>query len=306
MKGTNEQIAIRVSWHTIIGNVVLFAVKLVAGIIGHSAAMISDAVHSLSDVLSTIVVIIGVKLSNKEADKEHPYGHERFESVAAIILAGILLATGLGIGYSGVQTILVGDYSLITIPGTIALIAAIISIVGKEAMYWYTRAAAKQINSGALMADAWHHRSDALSSIGSFIGILGARIGFPVMDSLASLIISFFIVKVSVDIFLDAISKMTDRAIDEHMEEQILKVALARKEVLGVDKLKTRMFGNKIYVDMEIRLDMFDPLHISHDIAHSIHDEIEEKFPSVKHCMVHVNPTSEYESSEVSAQIIDD
>lgn len=293
MERTNEQIALKVSFNTIIWNVVLFIFKLVAGIIGHSAAMISDSIHSLSDVLSTFVVIIGVKLSNKEADNDHPYGHERFESVAAIILAGILLATGFGIGKSGIETIIAGDYSSIIIPGRVALIAAIVSVVVKEAMYWYTRAAAKKTNSGALMADAWHHRSDALSSIGSFFGVLGARIGFPVMDSLAGLVISFFIIKVSIDIFRDAISKMTDRAIDDDLEEEIRNVALSHEGVIGVDRLSTRMFGDKIYVDMEISLERHSLLHVSHGIAHAIHDAVEEKFENVKHCMIHVNPSTE-------------
>jgi cation diffusion facilitator family transporter len=298
MKGTNEQIAMRVSWNTIIGNVVLSAFKLVAGLLGHSAAMLSDAIHSISDVMSTVIVMIGVKLANKKEDKEHPYGHERFESVAAIILAVILCATGLGIGYGGVHTIIAGEYSSITIPGTLALIAAIISIIVKEAMYWYTRAAAKKINSSALMADAWHHRSDALSSIGSFVGIFGARIGFPVLDSVACLVICFFILKASIDIFRDAINKMTDRACDDDIEDQIRTVVLAQENVLGIDQLKTRLFGDKIYVDVEISLDGFAPLHITHDVAHNVHDAIEEKFPDVKHCMVHVNPHFEKQSLE--------
>ncbi|HZK26932.1 MAG TPA: cation diffusion facilitator family transporter [Thermoclostridium sp.] len=293
MGKSNKKIAMTVSWNTIIGNVILFAFKMVAGIIGHSVAMISDAIHSLSDVLSTIIVMIGIKLANKEADKEHPYGHERFESVAAIILAGILVATGIGIGYKGIQTIFSSDYSSIIIPSKIALIAAIMSIIVKEAMYWYTRNVAKKINSGALMADAWHHRSDALSSIGSFIGILGSQIGFPVMDSVASLVISFFIIKVSVDIFKDAISKMTDQAVDEEIEKQIYDLALAREGVMGVDKIKTRMFGDKVYVDIEIKIDRLAPLHISHGIAHDVHDAIEKEIPNIKHCMVHVNPDSE-------------
>ena len=290
MGENREQIAINVSRNTVIGNIAMFVLKLIAGLVGHSAAMISDAIHSLTDVLSTITVMIGVKLANKEADEDHPYGHERFESVAALIIAGILLATGLGIGYSGLKTVFSGDYDSIIIPSTVALVAAVISLLAKEVMYWYTRNAAKKINSPALMADAWHHRSDALSSIGSFIGILGAQIGFPVMDSLASLVISLFIVKVSIKILLDAISRMTDRAVDDDIQKQIRSIALAQEDVRGVDQLKTRMFGDKIYVDIEIRLDKLTPLYDSHEIAHFVHDAIEETMPNVKHCMVHVNP----------------
>lgn len=289
-KRTGEQIAMKVSWNTIIANVVLTIFKMAAGIGGRSAAMVSDALHSLSDVLSTIVVMVGVKLAGKKPDKGHPYGHERLESVAAIILSVMLCATGIGIGYGGVKTILAGNYGAIAIPGKVALVAAIVSIVVKEAMYWYTRAAAKKINSGALMADAWHHRSDALSSIGSFVGILGARIGFPVLDLVACLVICALIVKVSIDIFRDAVDKMIDRACDDETEDQIRTVILAQEGVLEIDRLRTRQFGDKIYVDVEISADAEVSLHISHDIAHKVHDTIEEQFPQVKHCMVHVNP----------------
>lgn len=290
MEKTSEQVAMRVSKVTIVGNVVLSAFKLAAGILGRSAAMVSDAVHSLSDVFSTVIVMIGIRMANKEADKEHPYGHERFECVAAIILAVILLATGFGIGYGGVRTILAGNFDAIAIPGRLALVAAVVSIVSKEAMYWYTRSAAKRINSGALMADAWHHRSDALSSIGSFVGIFGARIGFPVLDSVACLVICVFIVKAAVDIFRDAIGKMTDKACDNETEEKISSVILEQKEVLGIDQLKTRLFGDKIYVDVEIGVDADVSLHESHEIAHRVHDAIEQEFVQVKHCMVHINP----------------
>lgn len=290
MNKTNERIAMRVSWRTILVNAALSAFKLTAGILGRSSAMVSDSVHSLSDVMSTAIVMIGIRLANKRADREHPYGHERFESVAAIILSVMLCATGFGIGYGGLQTILAGDYASIAPPGILALIAAIVSIVVKEAMYWYTRAAAKKIKSGAMMADAWHHRSDALSSVGSFAGILGARIGFPVLDPAACLLICVFIVKASVDIFRDAVGKMTDRACDDETEEKIRAVILAQEKVLGIDQLKTRRFGDKSYVDVEIGADGESPLSAAHEIAQSVHDAIEREFPDVKHCMVHVNP----------------
>ena len=153
----------------ILGNVILTAFKLLAGIIGHSGAMISDAVHSLSDVFATFIAFLGVKLSKKSADSEHPYGHDRLECVASMVLAAILLATGIGIGMSGVKTIIAGDYSHLQAPGTIALVAAIVSILTKEGMFWYTRHYAKILDSAAFMADAWHHRSDAFSSVGSRI-----------------------------------------------------------------------------------------------------------------------------------------
>lgn len=292
MEKTNEQIAMQVSRNSIIGNVILSAFKLFAGVFAQSAAMISDAIHSLSDVLSTIIVMVGVKLANKKSDKEHPYGHERFECVAAIVLAAILFATGVGIGWTGVQKVIAGSYGSLAIPGVLALVAAVASIVLKEAMYWYTRAAAKKIDSSALMADAWHHRSDAFSSIGSFAGILGARLGFPILDPLACLVICLFILKAAIDIFRDAIGKMTDKACDEQTSAEIREVILSQEEVEGIDQLKTRLFGDKIYVDVEIRADGSATLEQAHRTAERVHDAIEEQFPKVKHCMVHVNPTA--------------
>ena len=184
-----QKTAMKISMVSIVGNILLSLFKALAGIVANSGAMISDAIHSASDVFSTIVVIIGIRLSGKESDKEHPYGHERMECVAAILLATILAATGLFIGWSAVKKITVQDDSALAVPGILALVAAVVSIAVKEAMFWYTRAGAKKIDSGALMADAWHHRSDALSSIGALVGIAGARMGYPILDAIASLVI---------------------------------------------------------------------------------------------------------------------
>lgn len=290
MEQTHEQIALRASWTTVVINVLLSAFKLAAGFFGHSAAMVSDGVHSLSDVLSTLIVIVSVKMANRKADQEHPYGHDRFENVAAMLLAGLLTATGLGIGWSGIKTIVGGNYQTLAMPRTIALVAAVVSIATKEGMYWYKRSAAKKTNSGALMADAWHHRSDALSSVGSFLGVFGARLGFPVLDSAASIVIALFIVKVSVDIFMDSVDKMIDRACDDETVEAIRSLILAQSDVKGIDMLKTRLFGNKIYIDVEISVDPDMSVWDGHEIAHTVHDVLEEQIPHVKHCMVHVNP----------------
>ena len=285
-----RNVANRVSLFTIIGNVVLSVIKLLAGIIAHSSAMISDAVHSASDVFSTFVVIIGIKLASKKPDKEHPYGHERMECVAAIVLAMVLFITGLGIGLEAVKNIIHGNYGDLQVPGVLALIAAIVSIVSKEAMYWYTRYYAKKIDSSALMADAWHHRSDAFSSIGALIGIGASRLGYPVMDSIASLVIFVFIVKAAFDIFKDAIDKMVDHACDEGTEKQIYDCVMKNENVVGIDLLQTRIFGNRIYVDIEIQADASCTLQEAHYIAEAVHDDIEQNFPKVKHIMVHVNP----------------
>lgn len=292
MENNFKHVAMKVSVVSIAGNIVLSLFKLFAGIVAHSGAMISDAIHSASDVFSTFVVIAGIKMSGKKSDKEHPYGHERMECVAAIVLATILAMTGLGIGYSAVRNIIEGGYKHLAVPGILALIAAVVSILSKETMFWYTRINAKKIDSGALMADAWHHRSDALSSIGALIGIAGARMGLPVADSIASLVICLFIEKASYDIFKDAIDKMVDKACDENTEESIEKCVLSEEGVLGIDLLRTRTFGNKIYVDVEIRANGDKTLWETHAIAENVHNSIEQKFPKVKHIMVHVNPAN--------------
>lgn len=285
-----EKVAMHVSKVSIAANFILTIFKLLAGVIAHSGAMVSDAIHSASDVFSTIVVIIGIRISSKASDKDHPYGHERLECVASIVLATVLAVTGLGIGYSAVSKIVGGDYSQLAVPGILALVAAIVSILVKESMFHYTRIYAKRIDSGALMADAWHHRSDALSSVGALIGIAGARIGFPILDPIASLVICVFIEKAAYDIFMDAVDKMVDKACDEEVELRLRECALAQEGVLGVDLLHTRVFANKIYVDIEIRVDGNKKLWESHGIAEHVHDAIEQTFPKVKHIMVHVNP----------------
>ena len=287
----NNQIAMKVSAVSIAINLILSVLKLIAGIVAHSGAMVSDAIHSASDVGSTLIVIVGVRLSGKQSDQEHPYGHERMECVSSIILSGLLLATGIGIGISGQENIVKSTSGkAIEIPGMLALIAAVVSIVVKEWMFWYTRGAAKKINSGALMADAWHHRSDAMSSVGAFVGIFGARMGYPILDPIASVVICLLIGKASIDIFRDAVDKMVDRSCDRQTEESIRRTVLSVEGVKRVDLLQTRLFGSKIYVDLEIAADGTQTLDEAHQIAEHVHHAIEHTFPDVKHCMVHVNP----------------
>jgi cation diffusion facilitator family transporter len=288
MNEANQKLVMRVAWHTLIINIILSTFKLFAGIFGQSAAMVSDAVHSISDTATTIVVMAGVKMAGRKSDKDHPYGHDRMECVAAIIIAAVLVAVGAMIGWEGVQRML--NPEEIPIPGIVALAAAAASIAVKEGMYWYTWLAAKKAGSGALKADAWHHRSDGLSSIGSFAGILGARMGLPILDPAVCLIICVFIVKVGADVFLDAVGKMTDKSCDDETEEAIRAVVLGNRAVLGIDRMMTRQFGEKIYMDIEICIDGAVTFREAHETAEEVHRAIEERFPRVKHCMVHVNP----------------
>ena len=287
---SEQQIVNRVSFVGIAGNILLSAFKFFAGIFGHSGAMVSDAVHSLSDVFATFVAWLGVRMSAKEADKEHPYGHERLECVAALILGTILALTGAFIGYEGVRKVLGGNYADLAVPRAIALWAAVISIIAKEAMYWYTRYYAKILNSSAFMADAWHHRSDAFSSIGSLVGVGGAMLGFPVLDPLASAVIAVCILKVSYDILKDAVSKMLDTSCGEEYERNLRNFMAEVPGVVRVNGVHTRQFGNKIYIDAEIAVDGNLSLTRAHDIASLVHDKVEKQFENVKHIMIHVEP----------------
>ena len=281
--------AMRISKISIMTDIFLSAFKLFAGIFGRSGAMISDAVHSLSDVFSTIIVMIGVRFSGKKADDSHPYGHDRFESIASVVLSAILIITGLGIGYAGIQALMGGDAQT-PAPGPIALSAAIVSIIVKETMFRYTKAGAKRVKSDALMADAWHHRSDALSSVGSLIGIGGAMLGWRFLDPLASIVICLFILKAAIEILLSAFDKMVDSAVDQSTLDQIRAIIMEEPGVRDIDLIKTRKFGNGFYVDVEISADADLSLSKSHDIAHAVHDRLEEEMSDIMHVMVHVNP----------------
>ena len=243
-------------------NILLSAFKLLAGLLAHSAAMVSDAVHSASDVFSGLIVMLGLRVAARDADREHPYGHERFECVAALILAAVLAVTALFIGLSAVRRL--SEPGEAQVPGVLALIAA-----------------------------AWHHRSDALSSVGALIGIGGAMLGFPAADAAASLVICVFIGKAAFDISSEAVRGMVDRSADAETEEAIRRSVLNVPGVEGVDLLHTRSFGSRVYVEIEIRADGHLSLFEAHAIAEDVHNRVEAAFPQVKHIMVHVNPVGE-------------
>lgn len=289
----DESAAIRkMSFVSVAGNAVLSSFKFFAGVTGNSGAMISDSIHSFSDVITTLIAWIGVKASKKEADAAHPYGHERIECIASLLLGIVLLGTGLGVGQVGLENIFSGNYQALAVPSAIALVAAVVSIVSKEAMYWYTRYYANLIHSSAFLADAWHHRSDAFSSIGSLIGIAGAMMGYPVLDSVASVVICLFIVKASYDILKDGVVKLLDTSCGESYDKKMADYISGQEGVVRVDSLRSRMFGNKVYIDLEIQVDGEKSLREAHQVAERIHDDVEKTFPDVKHIMIHLNPTA--------------
>ena len=286
---TDKSIMIRVSKVSVAANVFLSAFKLFAGVVGHSGAMIADAVHSLSDVAGSGLVILGAHLSSKESDREHQYGHERLECVISLILANVLLLVAAGIGIEGIRGMI--DPQSAAMPGMLALIAAVVSVASKEVVYWYPRAAAKKIDSFSRMAEAWHHRSDAISSVGSFIGIFGAMLGFPVLQPAVCVLIAVLIFKVGIDIYRETMNKLIDKACDDETAEKIKATIVAQEGVIALDEIKTRLFGSKVYVDIEIACDGTQSLYDAHRIAERVHRQVEELFPGrIKHCSVHVNP----------------
>ena len=286
----NESRLIRkISAVGISGNIFLVAVKLLGGIAGRSAAMVSDAIHSLSDVFATFVAWLGVQLGRRAADESHPYGHDRFECLASLVLSLVLLCTGLGIGAGGVKRLLSGAAP--TSPGKLALIAAVVSILTKELMFRYVRHYARVLNSSAFLADAWHHRSDALSSVGSLVGIGGAMLGYPALDSAACVVICLFILKVAVDILRDALQKLLDTSCGAELERELAAFIAGRDGVVTLDLLRSRRFGDKIYLDAEISVDGSLSLAEAHDIADAVHDAVEQAYPDIKHIMIHENPT---------------
>ena len=277
---------------TMLFNLFLMIMKIIAGIIGKSTAIISDALNSAGDVGTAFVVLITGKMSRKADDDDHQYGHEKYESMVSVFLGVALIVTVLEIGKTAFSQIYGYFFQDLVIekPGFVALFAAIATIVIKETMYQFTIRSAKKANSPSLNAMAWDHRSDELSALGVIIGIGGAMLGVVVLEPIASLIICFFILNVAFRIIKVGFSQVVDQAADSHVIEAIKEIVATHPEIKNLDDLKTRIFGAKLYVDMEIAINPTLSVKNGHAIAEQLHDEIEEKIPNVKHCMIHVNP----------------
>lgn len=288
-----KNLALVVSRINIVNNVILAISKIAIGFIARSSALLNDGVNNAGDVISSVIAMIGISAASKESDKDHQYGHERLENVAAILLSGIVMIVGLGLFVDGVKSIIQKSYLNNPEPAFLAVAAAIASIIIKEVMFLYTRRAAKKTGSSALLASSWDSQSDVLATTGGLIGIIGARSGYPIADSIAAIVIALFIFRVGAEIFLDGTNKMVDRACPEETVEQIRAVIIDQTGVKGVDLLQTRMFGSRAFVDVEISADGSQTLVDAHSIAERVHHAIETSFPEVKHCMVHVNPYKE-------------
>jgi len=282
----------RTLFFSLIANLILFAVKIVAGIIAGSSAVVSDAIDSLADVFTAVIVMLGIKLSAKKSDKGHPFGHERIECIVALILAAALAGTGLAVGYGAVNSVTA------IIKGAIpshdfyyfAMGTAILSVAVKLILYIITERTAKKFSSTALHGDAINYLGDIFSSAASFIGLLGSMLGAYVLEPVACFIICLFIFRSAAELCVAAADRLVDKAADEATEKKITDIALTSGGVLRVDVLRTRLYGNRIFVEMEIAVDSSLTLINAHMIAERVHERVERGIPEVKHCMVHVNP----------------
>lgn len=282
---------------TIVGsfvNFLLLIFKFVSGIVGHSAAMIADAVHSLSDFVTDILVLVFVKISSKPADKDHRYGHGKFETLATAIIGAVLMAVGIGIFYQGATSIYaVYNGQVLPSPGYIALIAAAVSIVSKEAVYWYTVIKGKKLNSQAVVANAWHHRSDAFSSMGTLLGIGGAILGgekWAVLDPIAAVVVSIFIVKVAISILNGSLQELLEHALPKTVQEEIKQLILSVDGVSEPHHLRTRRVGSNYAIEVHIRMDGNLSLNEAHHITSLVEKKLKEKYGEGTNLSVHAEP----------------
>lgn len=275
-------------------NVVLLVFKFVAGILGHSAAMVADAVHSLSDFVTDIIVLVFVHISGKPEDKSHDYGHGKYETLAMTIIGMALLVVAIGIVYSGLTKIMawIGGEQL-EAPGMLALWAALLSILLKEAVYHYSMVKARQLHSQALEANAWHHRSDALSSIGTAVGIGGAILlgqRWTVLDPVASVIVGMFIVKVAIDLLRDGIGDLMEQSLPEEVENEMLQLVASLPGVVKPHDLRTRRIGNHYAIELHILMDGDISLREAHEKASEVEDLLRHQYGDETHVAVHVEP----------------
>ena len=269
-------------------NIFLAFIKIIAGILGKSSVMIADGLHSASDIITSMGVLIGNYISSKPFDKEHNYGHEKAETLVSFLLSIILVGVALSIGYEASKSLF--NIEGIAIPTLLPLVVSIISILIKEYQYKITIRIAKKINSPALKADAWHHRSDALSSIAAFVGIGGAMLGFKILEPLASIVVALFVCKVGYDILKNAVNELMDVSIDETYENEIKKIAQLTEGVMNLGSLRTRKHGASAYVDLVICVDGKLTVTSGHDIATNLEKKIQNDINIVKGITVHVEP----------------
>jgi cation diffusion facilitator family transporter len=282
---------------TIVGSVVntlLLLFKFFAGIVGNSSAMLADAVHSLSDFFTDIIVILFVKISNKPKDKNHKYGHGKYETLATLLISVILLGIGFGIAWNGVTSILSAlKGATLESPGMIALIAALISVVSKELLYQYTKIGGRKLKSDAVLANAWHHRSDALSSIGTSIGIGGAILlgeKWTILDPIAALIVSILIIIAAIKLLKPGFDELMEKSLPEDVENEIKEIVQTFEEVINLHFLHTRKLGNNCAIEFHIRMEGEKSLDFAHNVVTKIENRLKEHYGGKTHVIIHIEP----------------
>lgn len=294
MTQTREKSIYKVTWIGSVVNFLLLVFKFIAGILGHSSALVADAVHSLSDFVTDIIVIVFVKISGKPEDKDHRYGHGKYETLATALIGLALFAVGVGLlvgGATKVSAVLRG--ATLPAPSMIALIAAAVSIISKEILYRYTVRVGKNLNSQAVIANAWHHRSDAFSSIGTLIGIGGAIFlgeKWRILDPIAAIVVSGFIIKVSIDLIKPAIEELLERSLPDETEQQILDIIASVPEVSSPHHLRTRRIGNHIAIEVHLRMDGQTTLENAHAVATDVERRLKAEFGPDTHIGIHMEP----------------
>lgn len=291
---SREKEITRVTWIGSLLNFLLLIFKFVAGFVGNSAAMVADAVHSLSDFVTDVIVIVFVHISGKPEDEGHDYGHGKYETLATAIIGLILFFVGGGIMYNGATSVL-GSIKgePLAAPSLLALVAAALSIILKEILYRYTIHKSKQLNSQAMVANAWHHRSDAFSSIGTFIGIGGAILlgeKWRILDPLAAIIVSIFIMKVSLQLLKPCVDELLERSLPKETEDRILEIIQSSPEVSTPHHLRTRRIGNHLAIEVHIRMDGDIPLVRAHSLASEIEKRLKDEFGQDTHIGIHMEP----------------
>lgn len=273
---------------SILLNIGLTILKILAGILGNSTAIIADGLHSASDIITSIGILIGNKISRKPRDDEHQYGHEKAERLVSFILAAVLIGIALKIGYDGFKDLI--NINNILVPNALPLVVALISIAVKEYQYQITIRVAKKINSSSLKADAWHHRSDAFSSIAAFIGIGGAMLGFKILDPIASIIVAIVVIKVGIEILKSACDELMDSSISKEDIREIKSLIDNNKKIYGIKDFKSRKYGSIAYIDMSIFIDKSKTLEEAHDIADNLEHSIISNLNYIKEINIHTEP----------------
>ncbi len=285
----------KITWITIVVNVFLAVTKVLVGILSNSTAILADGIHTVSDVGSSIGIIVGFLISKKAEDREHQYGHEKAESISGFILSIFLIAVGMKIGYSAFGIILSGKNQ---VPGSIAAWVAGISIFVKELQFRIALYGGKKINSSALIADAWHHRSDAFSSIAALIGIIGARMGYTYLDPLAGLIVAIIIIKVGLKLFIQGYNELMDVSIEEDKLFILVNKITSLHEVLNINKIRTRKHGAKVFVDIKVCVNPNFTVLKGHTISHEVEDLVYDNIENVKDVLISISPCKNLQTSD--------